>query len=749
MIAPFAASADRLVSLFDCAADDVAGFGGKAAGLRAAFAAGLRVPPTAIWRGDVGGVDLSALRVELAAKLGPPPYFVRSSFAEEDAEGRSFAGQGLSRGHLWAHEVPAAVAEVRASWQSPAAASYRRRMGMREEAGGAVIVQREVIPIWSGVLFTRAPGAIGDWARVEAVRGYGEAVVSGRVAPTVVEFAHDANRTLDPLPPGLGSALRLWRSAIRRLEAVVGGPADAEWVLDARGKLWFVQVRPARSETPLLWSSALGAEFWSGDVSRLMFETVGRTIEATMLDQPLAVLGGVRGPHLRRASRRIWVGIEGLRRAVAVVPSWAVTPTVLRMLPPPLRARWQRERAAWSPIIPRGLLAAVPRFLAARFPWLPLLQFAALPFLRRRADAWRDRDVPTDRAALVAEIQALLVDLAGNLRWVTWGMLYAYVLTPLLDRVLGSLTMDPEASCLYTGLPFDPVRELDDDLRSLVRRFPALVDDAEAVGEAPRAALRALQLKWGHRSEERDLRGRRWAEAPELITSLLPLAAAEAPHRGRHWLAWLTAQGFRMPLSLPRLAAASLLAAIVRPYLGFRERMRDLADRYLLALRRRFLALAALDGIDDPWAAGWDGGGFVSDDDPDTLHLADPPPAFLIGDLPLADEVREDANGLRGLGVSPGIGEGKVVWIERPEDVARFQPGDVLCADYLDPSLSLVLEHASAAAFVHGGALSHGAIVAREYGVPAVVAVTELRIAAPEGTRLRVDGLSGRLEPLA
>lgn len=748
MIPPSAASADRLVSLFDCAADEAAAFGGKAAGLRAAFAAGLAVPPTAVWRGDVAGIDLPALRAELAAKLGPPPYFVRSSFAEEDAEGRSFAGQGLSRGHLWAHEVPAAVAEVRASWQSPAAAAYRRRMGMGEDAGGAVIVQREVIPVWSGVLFTRAPGAIGDWARVEAARGYGESVVSGRVVPTVVEFSHDADRTLDPPPPALGSALRSWRSAIRRLEAVAGGPADAEWVFDARGKLWFVQVRPARGDAPALWSSALGAEFWSGDVSRLMFETVGRTIEAAMLGQPLAVLGEVPGPHLRRASGRIWVGIEGLRRAVAVVPSWAVTPTVLRMLPPPLRARWQRERAVWSPMVPRGLLAAVPRFLAARFPWLPLLQFAALPLLRRRADVWRDRDVPTDRAALVAEIEALLVDLAGNLRWVTWGMLYAYVLTPLLDRILGARTLDPEAGCLYTGLPFDPVRELDDDLRRLVRRSPALVDDADSADEAARAALRALHLKWGHRAEERDLRGRRWAEAPELIASLLPLAAAEAPRRGRHWLAWLTAQGLRTPLSLPRLAAAALLAAIVRPYLGFRERMRDLADRYLLALRRRLLALAALDGIDDPWGAGWDGG-FVTDDDPDTLRLADPLPAFLIGDLPLADESGEDGEGLRGLGVSPGVGEGKVVWIERPEDVARFQPGDVLCADYLDPSLSLVLEHASAAAFVHGGALSHGAIVAREYGVPAVVAVAGLRAAAPEGTRLRIDGLSGRLEPSA
>lgn len=735
-----------LLPLADVTAEGLMHCGGKARGLRAATAVGLPVPAAALWRD--GCDDPAAVAAELRRVLGPPPYFVRSSFGDEDAVGRTFAGQGLSKGHLWPDEVPAAVAAVRASWQSPPAVAYRRRMGMGDTAGGAVLVQREILPLWSGVLFTRAPGAVGNWARIEAVRGYGEAVVSGRAAPSVVEFAHAADRTLADGGDVPSAVHRQLRRMLDRLEAVAGGPADVEWVLDPRGKVWIVQVRPASVAEAPVWSSALGAEFWSGDVSRLMFETVGRVIDDVMIAEPLSVLGEGRGPHLRRADGRIWVGIAGLRRALAVVPSWAVTDTVLRMLPPALRARWQAERRAHSPLVPPALIAAAPRFLRAGFPWPPLVQFVALPRLRRRADAWRDRPLPADRPALTAEIDALLADLGSNLRWVTWGMLYAYVLTPLLDRLLGDLQERTSAGCLYAGLPFDPVRELDDDLRRLVRRYSSLAAGRVREDPAAAAALDRLNARWGHRAEERDLRGRRWAEAPELPEALLPLAAAAEPPRGSHWLRWLAGRAAENPLRLPRLALIALLAAVVRPYLGFRERMRDLADRYLLALRRRLLALAAIDGIADPWSCGYADGRFVEGADPDHLRFGDRKPLFLLGDAALDDDSGDTAGGLRGLAVSVGVAEGRAVWIDRPEDMHRFRPGDVLCAEYLDPSLSLALEHAAAAVFVHGGALSHGAIVAREYGVPAVVAVVGLRRAVDEGNLVRVDGVGGTVTVL-
>jgi phosphohistidine swiveling domain-containing protein len=226
------------------------------------------------------------------------------------------------------------------------------------------------------------------------------------------------------------------------------------------------------------------------------------------------------------------------------------------------------------------------------------------------------------------------------------------------------------------------------------------------------------------------------------------LAAAAEPVRGPHWLRWLGRQAAAAPARAPRLAAVLLLAAIVRPYLGFRERMRDLADRYLLALRRRLLALSALDGRPEPWDCGYAAGAFIVGADPDTLRFGEAKPAFLVGDVPLDDALTSNVAGLRGLAVSAGVAEGRAVWVDRPEDLERFRPGDVLCAEYLDPSLSLALEHAAAAVFLYGGALSHGAIVAREYGVPAIVSVAGLRRAVVEGALVRVDGISGTITVL-
>jgi pyruvate,water dikinase len=117
-------------------------------------------------------------------------------------------------------------------------------------------------------------------------------------------------------------------------------------------------------------------------------------------------------------------------------------------------------------------------------------------------------------------------------------------------------------------------------------------------------------------------------------------------------------------------------------------------------------------------------------------------PLFLCGDDAFDDSPAVGGTGISGLPASAGVGEGVAVWIESAAHIDRFRPGQVLLAPYLDPGLSLVVENAAAAAFLYGGILSHGAIIAREYGVPAVVNVPRLR-EVPDGARVRVDGRTG------
>ena len=92
--------------------------------------------------------------------------------------------------------------------------------------------------------------------------------------------------------------------------------------------------------------------------------------------------------------------------------------------------------------------------------------------------------------------------------------------------------------------------------------------------------------------------------------------------------------------------------------------------------------------------------------------------------------------------MSPGVARGRAIWIRSLEDLHKFEPGAILLASYLDPSFSMVLESSAGAALVHGGLLSHGAIIAREYGLPAVVGVTGLT-QIQDGETIEVDGNTG------
>ena len=81
----------------------------------------------------------------------------------------------------------------------------------------------------------------------------------------------------------------------------------------------------------------------------------------------------------------------------------------------------------------------------------------------------------------------------------------------------------------------------------------------------------------------------------------------------------------------------------------------------------------------------------------------------------------------------------------RPEDFARVQPGDVLVAATTTPAWTPLFGSIAALVTDTGGILSHAAVVAREYGIPAVVGATGATAAIPEGARVRVDGTTGEV----
>jgi len=77
------------------------------------------------------------------------------------------------------------------------------------------------------------------------------------------------------------------------------------------------------------------------------------------------------------------------------------------------------------------------------------------------------------------------------------------------------------------------------------------------------------------------------------------------------------------------------------------------------------------------------------------------------------------------------------------DEGARVLPGEVLVAPFTDPGWTPLFTAAAAVVMDFGGMLSHGAIVAREYGLPAVVNVGPATRRLRTGQRVRVDGNSG------
>jgi pyruvate,water dikinase len=102
---------------------------------------------------------------------------------------------------------------------------------------------------------------------------------------------------------------------------------------------------------------------------------------------------------------------------------------------------------------------------------------------------------------------------------------------------------------------------------------------------------------------------------------------------------------------------------------------------------------------------------------------------------------------LAGLPVSAGTVEGRARVI-LDMAAAGLEPGDILVTAYTDPSWTPLFVTISGLVTEVGGLMTHGAVVAREYGLPAVVGVVDATRLIQDGQRIRVHGTEGYVEIL-
>ncbi len=331
-------------------------------------------------------------------------------------------------------------------------------------------------------------------------------------------------------------------------------------------------------------------------------------------------------------------------------------------------------------------------------------------------------------------------------------------------------------------------------LASLAQQLPA-VDRAltapdgppslEVLGQLPDGqlfvdAVRAFLDEYGHRSSASwEIFAPRWCEEPGQVLRMIAGYLEGGLHTDpflneeRHRQAYLAARETlgralrpgRLGLPSWKGPSTRALAELTRSYMRLRENQRFYFDRLLFRIKDIYMRVGEqlvqrgqLARADDVVLLTQDevaelvAGTLAADvaaeriatrraetqRDCDVNH-----PDFLVGDGMPVPSAMDERRVLHGQGISPGRIRGKVRVLKDLSDARKLQRGDILVTRATDPGWTPLFLTAGGLVMELGSLLSHGAVVAREYALPAVVNVTNATRRLHDGQEVAVDGAQG------
>jgi pyruvate,water dikinase len=612
---------------------------------------------------------------------------VRSSAPGEDSAGGAFAG--IHESVVALTGGPAVLEAVKVVWASlwsDAALLYRRELGLDpSQSRMAVLVQAMVSEDRSGVAFGRDPRRLeSDHAVVEAVAGPCGDLVDGRVDP---------DRWILDRASG---TLVTWRRGAR-----VSG--SAEDPLLAPPDLAAIHRALVKVEALFGWPPDVE---WTGRASRL-----------TLLQSRPITTAGPANPGDKRAwYLTLRPGPRRLRD---------LKNRVAEELIPALEAEGERLANEDLPRLDDAALAAcVEARLAALERWRRVYEEAFIPFahgVRRLGQYYNDAVRPLDpyefvgllrgQRMLATQRNRALADLAALLRG--------------HPDIRGALARGDERE--------DRLREV----RTLaggeafVRAFEDFVD-------------RFMNISFG---------GERLGDRSDaVLATVLELSAADAPQApaGSEAISAEEVSILERRLLQAVGDAHQEEAREVMEIGRLSWRLRD-DDNILLGRIENQLLRAIGLGAERLRAAGRLTGDVVGEGmapdiisalrDPGRRVAAPVPPAAEAIASPVA--VGEAVRQLVGHPAAPGVATGRVRRVRGAADLGRFHAREVLVCDSIQPTMTHLLPLAAAVVERRGGMLIHGAIIARELGIPCVNGIADAADILVDGDLVSVDGHLG------
>lgn len=723
------------------------------------------------------------------------PVAVRSSATAEDLPDASFAGQQETFLHI--RGAATLLEHVRRCWASlwtAQAISYRASMGFDHGAVALAVVVQSMAPAQvAGVMFTANPvSGRADEILISASYGLGESVVSGSVTPDTFVLAPDgavraralgaketrivpdgAGTRTEPVPADqrarfcLSAAdLHALAAMAARVQAHYGAPQDTEWAL-SNGRLALLQARPI---TTLAKQSAPAIDLSAPPINRKVFGVKQLLEYWPEPPTPLDI------SFFRETSRSsaVLYGMFGMRPA--------------RELPEPVEQPDGRIGARISnPTFTPAALWQIPGRLLFTFGD-PLARWQVVRSAMDQAEArWQASFIDNTDAAARGRLIEQAMGEFGELLGRRFGAVFFSGIKYLLQIKLWTLIAAGRAGAaqledrLMRAAPFRTALQ-----NQAVTRLAQVAAAHGKTSPEFEAALAAFMDEWG----TRPARGMAtlpstpsWREDPAQVLGLvdalladpdaLALEAAlrreEADYQAARAQAgasiWAPLRGwFRTSLerarsglvaredSLFRMEALTdairRLAQSLGVQLAEGGKIDEAGDVFFLlaseleavgagtidaheriARRKRgYAAIAAAHERGEHWLVA-------------TGSVA---PEVVI-DRKAAQRAAQSAGGntLSGLAASAGQITAPVCVIRGPHEFGRMVKGAVLVAPFTAPAWTPLFRLASAVVTEIGSPVSHAAIVAREYGIPAVVAVPGATSTLRDGQCVLVDGTRG------